>query len=53
METVDYQGQAVRYFVRVGDRQFQAINMIDTRPFAVGETVSVHLRGRDCALLPE
>ncbi len=53
VETVDYQGQAVRYFVRVGDRQFQAINMIDTRPFAVGETVSVHLRGRDCALLPE
>ncbi len=53
VETVDYQGQAVRYFVRVGGRQLQAINMIDTRPFAVGETVSVHLRGRDCALLPE
>ncbi len=52
VETVDYQGQAVRYFVRAGDRQFQALNMIDERPFAAGETVSLHLRGRDCVALP-
>jgi spermidine/putrescine transport system ATP-binding protein len=52
VETVDYQGQAVRYFVRAGERQFQVLNMIDERPFAAGESVSLHLRGRDCAALP-
>ena len=36
VETVDYQGQAARYFVRVGDLQLQAINMIDEHPFARG-----------------
>jgi len=51
VETVDYQGQAVRYFVRIGKQQFQAINMIDGRPFAEGENVAVHLRQRACALL--
>ena len=35
VEAVDYQGQAVRYFVRAGERQLQAINMIDERPFLV------------------
>lgn len=53
IETVDYQGQAVRYFVRVGERQFQAINMIDGHPFDEGAPVSVHLRQRDCALIEE
>jgi putative spermidine/putrescine transport system ATP-binding protein len=52
VETVDYQGQAARYFVRVGERQLQAVNMIDERPFAEGETVDLALRGRDCATLP-
>lgn len=52
VETVDYQGQAARYFVRVGGHQLQAINMIDDRPFAEGEQVSLHLRPRDCAALP-
>jgi putative spermidine/putrescine transport system ATP-binding protein/spermidine/putrescine transport system ATP-binding protein len=52
IETVDYQGQAARYFVRIGDRQLQAVNMIDEHPFAEGETVSLELRGRDCATLP-
>jgi putative spermidine/putrescine transport system ATP-binding protein len=52
VETVDYQGQSVRYFVRAGGHLLQAINMIDERPFGVGEPVSVHLRGRDCAALP-
>ncbi|GAB4347334.1 MAG: ABC transporter ATP-binding protein [Oricola sp.] len=52
VETVDYQGQAVRYFVPAGDRQLQAINMIDERPFAEGAPVSLRLRPRDCAALP-
>ena len=52
VETVDYQGQAVRYFVRAGDAQLQAINMIDERPFAEGAPVSLRLRPRDCAALP-
>jgi putative spermidine/putrescine transport system ATP-binding protein/spermidine/putrescine transport system ATP-binding protein len=52
VETVDYQGQAVRYFVRAGETQLQAINMIDEHPFAEGAAVSIHLRARDCAALP-
>ncbi len=52
VETVDYQGQTVRYFVRVGDEQLQAINMIDVHPFAEGAAVSVGFRPRDCAALP-
>jgi putative spermidine/putrescine transport system ATP-binding protein/spermidine/putrescine transport system ATP-binding protein len=52
VETVDYQGQAARYFVRVGDRQLQAINMIEEHPFSEGESVTVQLRPRDCAALP-
>jgi len=52
VEAVDYQGQAARYFVRVGDQQLQAINMIDDHPFAEGAAVSVRFRPRDCAALP-
>ncbi|TCO72398.1 ABC transporter ATP-binding protein [Rhodovulum euryhalinum] len=52
VETVDYQGQAVRYFVRAGDTQLQAINMIDERPFPEGTAVSLRLRPRDCTALP-
>jgi len=52
VEAVDYQGQAARYFLRIGDLQLQAINMIDTRPFKTGDVVSVHLRPRDCTVLP-
>ena len=52
VEAVDYQGQAVRYFVRVGDTQLQAINMIDGHPFGEGESVAVSLRPRDCTALP-
>jgi len=51
VETVDYQGQAVRYFLRVGDIQLQAINMIDTRPFTVNQPVTLQLRPQDCAAL--
>ncbi|WP_101067748.1 ABC transporter ATP-binding protein [Roseovarius salinarum] len=52
VETVDYQGQAVRYFVRAGETQLQAINMIDEHPFAAGAQVHLHLRPQDCAALP-
>ena len=52
VETVDYQGQSVRYFVRAGDVQLQAINMIDERPFPVGAQVHMTLRPQDCAALP-
>ncbi|GAB4518978.1 MAG: ABC transporter ATP-binding protein [Roseibium sp.] len=53
VEAVDYQGQAARYFVRVGDRRLQAVNMIDRHPFQEGAPVSVRFRPRDCAALPE
>ncbi len=52
VETVDYQGQSVRYFVRAGDIQLQAINMIDERPFSAGAQVHMTLRPQDCAALP-
>ncbi|QFS95808.1 polyamine ABC transporter ATP-binding protein [Roseibium aggregatum] len=52
VEAVDYQGQAARYFVRVGDQQLQVINMIDQHPFEEGSDVSVRFRPRDCAALP-
>ena len=51
VEAVDYQGQAVRYFVRTGDTALQAINMIDERPFKAGQEVSLHFRARDCSAL--
>ena len=51
VETVDYQGQVARYFVRVGDLQVQAINMIDEHPFSEGDAGSVRVRPRDCAVL--
>jgi putative spermidine/putrescine transport system ATP-binding protein len=54
VETVDYQGLAARYFVRVGDEQLQAINMIDGSPFAEGAAVSMCGSGRaTCTILPE
>ncbi|WP_273524195.1 ABC transporter ATP-binding protein [Rhodosalinus sediminis] len=52
VEAVDYQGQAVRYFVRAGETQLQAINMIDEAPFTEGAEVTLRLRPRDCAALP-
>lgn len=52
VEAVDYQGQAARYFLRMGDHQVQAINMIDERPFADGDDVALLLRARDCTALP-
>lgn len=52
IEAVDYQGQIARYFVRVGEEQFQALNMIDGSPFSVGAEISVALNVADCAILP-
>ena len=52
VENVDYQGQSARYFMKVGEHQLQAVNMIDERPFATGEQVSLRFCARDCAALP-
>ncbi|MCB2094731.1 MAG: ABC transporter ATP-binding protein [Rhodobacteraceae bacterium] len=52
VEAVDYQGQIARYFVRVGDAQFQAMNMIDGRPFEAGTGVQVAFNPQDCSVLP-
>jgi spermidine/putrescine transport system ATP-binding protein len=52
VETVDYQGQAARYFIRLGDLQLQAINMIDTHPHAEGSQVTASFRPSDCTVLP-
>ncbi|HMA14008.1 MAG: ABC transporter ATP-binding protein [Bacteroidota bacterium] len=51
IEAVDYQGQAARYFVTVGDQSLQVINPIDQRPYAEGTEVSVAVRARDIVLL--
>jgi spermidine/putrescine transport system ATP-binding protein len=51
IDTVDYQGQAARYFVTVGSHSLQVINPIDRRPFAEGAEVSVEIRPRDIVLL--
>lgn len=52
VETVDYQGQSARYFLRVGRHALQAINMIDDHPLPIGADISVRIRARDCAALP-
>ncbi len=52
VEAVDYQGQVARYFVRIGDRQFQAMNMIEGRPFDMGAEVTIKINPEDCAVLP-
>lgn len=52
VEAVDYQGQLARYFVRIGDTQLQAINMITGRLFLAGETVNVQLAPNGCSALP-
>ena len=48
----DYQGQTVRYFLRLGERQLQAINMIDDRPFEQGAEVRIGFRAKDASALP-
>lgn len=53
IETVDYQGQTVRYFVRAGGHQLQAINTIDEAPFRQGASVSIRIQPRHCRLLRE
>lgn len=51
VEAVDYQGQLARYFVRVGDTQLQAINMISGKPFKVGDTVNLQIAPHECSAL--
>jgi putative spermidine/putrescine transport system ATP-binding protein/spermidine/putrescine transport system ATP-binding protein len=51
VEAVDYQGQLARYFVRVGETQLQAINMIQTVPFKAGDAVSLALAADSCSAL--
>jgi putative spermidine/putrescine transport system ATP-binding protein/spermidine/putrescine transport system ATP-binding protein len=51
VDTVDYQGQAARYFVTVGTHSLQVINPIDTSPLAEGAEVRVRVRPRDIVLL--
>lgn len=52
VEAVDYQGQIARYFVRVGEMQLQAMNMIDGRPFNAGDKVKIAFNPHDCSVLP-
>lgn len=52
VEAVDYQGQLARYFLRLGDTQLTAMNMIDGKPFAPGQTVALQLNPDACAALP-
>ncbi|MEQ8814532.1 MAG: ABC transporter ATP-binding protein [Thalassobaculum sp.] len=52
VEAVDYQGQLARYFLRIGEVQAQAIQMIDGRPFPEGAEVTVSVRPEDCTALP-
>ena len=49
--TVDYQGQAARYFVTVRGQSMQALNPIEERPHRRGAMVQAVVRGRDCALV--
>ena len=50
--TVDYQGQVARYFVHAGEDQFQVIDMIEERPYAVDTEVTAYFNPTDCAILP-
>jgi len=52
VENVDYQGQSARYFLRVGEHQMQAVNMIEDRPFAGDAKVTLRFKAKDCAALP-
>lgn len=53
VEATDYQGQIVRYFLRVGGQQLQAVGMIEDRPLAEGTDVLVCLRPEECVALPK
>ena len=52
VEAVDYQGQMVRYFVRIEALQLQVIATIDGHPYPKGTSVQVCIRPRDCVVLP-
>ncbi len=52
IDAVDYQGQAAKYFLTLGDISLQATNMLDERLFREGESVTVSLMISDCTALP-
>ncbi|MEZ5479437.1 MAG: ABC transporter ATP-binding protein [Thiolinea sp.] len=52
VETVDYQGHLVRYFIRSDDLQLQATSMIDGQLFQAGEHIRFRIDPADCTLLP-
>lgn len=52
VDAVDYQGQAAKYFLSIGDISLQATNMLDDRLFREGENVVVSLMVADCTALP-
>lgn len=52
INTLDYQGQLARYFLRAGEHTLQAINTIDVRPISEGTAVKAQIRARDCVVLP-
>ena len=51
IDAVDYQGQAAKYFLTIGDISLQATNMLDERLFREGENVTVSLMISDCTAL--
>jgi putative spermidine/putrescine transport system ATP-binding protein/spermidine/putrescine transport system ATP-binding protein len=51
VDAVDYQGQAARYFITVGNLKLQAVNPIDRHPFKEGQAVKLRIRARDVVLL--
>jgi len=52
IETVDYQGHVVRYFIRVNEQKLQAVEMIDVAPYNQGEKVTVHVQPKNFTVLP-
>jgi putative spermidine/putrescine transport system ATP-binding protein/spermidine/putrescine transport system ATP-binding protein len=52
VDSVDYQGQAARYFLTLGSTPLQATNMLDERLFRAAEIVSICLKASDCTALP-
>lgn len=52
IEAVDYQGQIVRYFVRINEQQLQVFATIDHHPYTKGTPIAACIRPRDCVVLP-
>ena len=52
IEAVDYQGQAAKYFLTLGNAPLQATCLIDAHPYREGDTVSATVKLADCTALP-